>query len=53
MKQGICKLCVETKPLLKQSHIIPQFMFKGLFDDTHRTVYDDMRDFLSANKLFS
>lgn len=34
----ICKLCLEDKPLLKKSHIIPRFMFDGLFDKDHKIV---------------
>ena len=30
--KGICKLCGEEKTLCKQSHIIPNFMYKDLFD---------------------
>jgi hypothetical protein len=31
----ICQLCLEEKELLKKSHIIPQFMYKGIFDEQH------------------
>lgn len=31
-----CKLCLQEKPLIKKSHIIPDFMYKGLFDEKHR-----------------
>jgi len=31
-----CKLCLEDKPLLKKSHIIPDFMYQGLFDENHK-----------------
>src|SRR5262245_18984532 len=31
-----CRLCCLTKPLLKRSHIIPDFMYKGLYDSKHR-----------------
>jgi hypothetical protein len=33
---GICKLCGEEKKLCKQSHIIPNFMYKDLFDEKNR-----------------
>jgi hypothetical protein len=33
---GKCKLCGEEKELCKQSHIIPNFMYKDLFDETNR-----------------
>jgi hypothetical protein len=35
MKIGICKLCRKKKELIRKSHIIPNFMYKGLFDDNH------------------
>ncbi len=28
MKKGICKLCLNEKPLLKKSHIIPDFIYR-------------------------
>jgi hypothetical protein len=31
----ICQLCLEEKKLLKKSHIIPEFMYKGIFDEQH------------------
>ncbi len=30
-----CKLCNKEKRLLKRSHIIPDFMYNGLFDEKH------------------
>ena len=33
---GICKLCGEEKKLCSQSHIIPNFMYKNLFDEKNR-----------------
>jgi hypothetical protein len=32
---GQCKLCLQEKQLIKKSHIIPDFMYKDLFDDKH------------------
>ncbi|HTZ21347.1 MAG TPA: hypothetical protein VMC06_10735, partial [Opitutaceae bacterium] len=32
---GICKLCLETQPLLN-SHIIPEFQYRPLYDNLHR-----------------
>src|ERR1700722_9313027 len=32
----ICKLCLQNKKLLKKSHIIPDFMYKELYDKHHR-----------------
>ena len=31
----ICKLCQQDKPLIKKSHIIPDFMYQGLFNEKH------------------
>lgn len=36
LKTGICKLCKLEKPLLNKSHIIPEFMYKSLFDNGHK-----------------
>jgi hypothetical protein len=33
---GNCRLCGEPKPLIKKSHIIPDFMYDGMFDDHHQ-----------------
>ncbi|NQU55006.1 MAG: hypothetical protein HQ522_21005 [Bacteroidetes bacterium] len=30
-----CKLCKQDKNLLRRSHIIPDFMYKGLFNEKH------------------
>ncbi len=34
----ICKLCKQDKKLLKKSHIIPEFMYNGIFDEEHKIV---------------
>jgi hypothetical protein len=31
-----CKLCLKDKKLVRQSHIIPDFMYKDIFDEKHR-----------------
>ena len=38
MKSGTCRLCRKTKPLLKKSHIIPDFFYEqaGLYNDKHQ-----------------
>jgi hypothetical protein len=36
MKIGTCRLCLQEKALLKKSHIIPEFMYEGLFDENHK-----------------
>lgn len=32
----VCKLCLKDKKLLRKSHIIPDFMYKDIFDGKHR-----------------
>ena len=43
MKNGICKLCREEKPLIGKSHIYPQFLYQGVFDETNRTVLQHLK----------
>lgn len=31
----VCHLCLKEKELLKKSHIIPEFMYNGIFDEQH------------------
>ena len=33
---AICKLCGQEKTLLEKSHIIPDFMYNGMFDENHK-----------------
>ena len=33
-----CKLCGQNKILIKKSHIIPDFMYKGMFDENHKLI---------------
>jgi hypothetical protein len=35
----ICKLCHQDKKLLKHSHIIPDFAYKGIYDEKHQIYY--------------
>ncbi|RYX80702.1 hypothetical protein EON73_05255 [bacterium] len=44
-----CRLCLQEKPLIKKSHIIPDFMYKGIFDDKHKIV---QKDFINNKDLF-
>ncbi len=49
---GKCKLCKESKELLKKSHIIPDFMYKGLYDEDHKITYATRETFKSnSNKI--
>lgn len=44
----VCQLCLEDKVLLKNSHIIPNFLYKGLFDVKHKIVNVNLNDFSDA-----
>ena len=43
MKKGECKLCRQQKQLIRKSHIYPEFMYNVVFDETHRTIYQDLK----------
>lgn len=47
----LCKLCLQDKPLLKKSHIIPNFMYRGLFDLDHSIYKIDIEKFDDSQKL--
>ncbi|QJB29904.1 hypothetical protein HF329_00710 [Chitinophaga oryzae] len=40
-----CLLCGKRAKLLRKSHIIPDFMYKGLFDETDRMMFMSLNDF--------
>lgn len=40
----LCQLCLKDKPLIKNSHIIPNFMYRGLFDDAHKLANVNLSD---------
>jgi len=42
----ICQLCLKDKLLLKNSHIIPNFLYKGLFDEKHKIVSVNLNDYI-------
>jgi hypothetical protein len=41
MKRGQCKLCLQTKDLCKESHIIPRFLYKLLAGENSLLVFLD------------
>ncbi len=41
MRVGECKLCLQTKELLRESHIIPRFLYKLLTGENNSTVLID------------
>jgi hypothetical protein len=47
---GKCKLCQQEKRLLKKSHIIPEFMHQGLFDQQHKIIKFVPSEYLSGNR---
>ena len=38
-----CKLCLREKPLIKRSHILPNFLYRLLYDENHTLRTYDMR----------
>jgi hypothetical protein len=47
-----CKLCGSNAKLLKQSHIIPSFMYTGLFDERNRILLHPLSNQSSKPKYF-
>ena len=43
MPQGNCKLCLDESVELRHSHILPEFLYTGVYDEKHRTVGVDPR----------
>ncbi len=41
---GICKLCMEQKELIRKSHIIPAFMYNGMFDENNKLSFQPIRE---------
>ena len=50
---GKCKLCQSDKPLLNESHIIPDFMYASLFDKDHKLNKFAPADYIEGNKRMS
>ncbi|MFA4880953.1 MAG: hypothetical protein WC650_05015 [Candidatus Doudnabacteria bacterium] len=48
-----CKLCLQDKPLLKKSHIFPNFMYRGLFDDKHILYKINLQNLSQSQRLSS
>ena len=47
---AICKLCLKEKKLIKNSHIIPNFMYKDLYDDHNKLRSFSLSDISGGNK---
>jgi hypothetical protein len=39
-----CKLCLGEKPLIGKAHVIPNWMYFGLFDEHHKTAMIDLEE---------
>jgi len=48
-----CKLCLKDKDLLKKSHIIPQFMHKGLRDGDGKFFRISIDDFSKSQAIYT
>ncbi|HPE09228.1 MAG TPA: hypothetical protein PLT28_05740 [Saprospiraceae bacterium] len=48
-----CKLCQEEKPLIKKSHIIPDFFYKesGLYNEKHQIHKIEAQEFAKSKKF--
>ena len=43
-KNNICRLCLLDKTLLKKSHIIPKFMYKGIISEDNKIIQTNLND---------
>lgn len=50
MQIGPCKLCLRKKPLLKKSHIIPEFMYTGMYDEKHQMLVGIPHEIFTSDK---
>ena len=48
-----CLLCNNEKPLIKKSHIIPEFMYRELFDDKHKIFKLAPKKYIQGNMKYS
>lgn len=44
MDGSICKLCKKKSTLVGKSHIIPNFMYNGLYDENHKILIANLKD---------
>lgn len=53
MKNGKCKLCLQEKPLLKKSHIIPDFFYvqADMYNQNHQIHKIDVQKFLKNKHI--
>lgn len=47
----LCKLCNTEKELIKRSHIIPDFLYHGLFNETHFIATIELEDFKNRKRI--
>lgn len=43
-QKGFCQLCGKESKLIRKSHIIPNFMYKGLFDEDRKMLIANLKD---------
>jgi hypothetical protein len=48
-----CKLCGKKSLLLKRSHIIPEFAYRGLYDETHQILFGKLDNLDFSTLRFS
>ncbi len=48
-----CKLCLQELPLLKKSHIIPNFMYESLRDENNRFFNIDIKKFHKSKPIYT
>lgn len=48
-----CKLCLEEKQLLRKSHIIPDFMHKGLRDEDNKFFLVNIENYSKSEKKYT
>jgi len=46
-----CRLCLQSEDLIKNSHIIPDFMYQDLYDENHKMIMTAGLDVASARKM--
>ena len=51
-KHGTCKLCGSYSKLIKQSHIIPNFMYKSLLDEGNKFFFLSLKNNIHKPQVF-
>lgn len=51
MAMAQCRLCLQEKELINNSHIIPDFLYRDLYDEKHTMIRTDGLDLKSARRI--